>query len=687
MKENIDNDNDNDNEDDNEDDDLSLIKSSSTNLKLDQEIILNNEQNKDLNISKEEDKRDSLNLKEEERKSFYIDEEERLTLSHDLKEIQSKSFFSLENILKLGTKIRCPNKDCFSKSIIYLNPFFFEINSDCGKHKNKMNIIEYVKNSGISKENKEICFNCKKNYQYSINNNKNFYKCSCGKNICQSCEDFHLKDNSVRHNVIDFKVKDYTCYCNDRGEKFIGYCFDCNKNYCVLCNNNHNNHKKKQFDEFNIDINLLERQLNEQKKTIKKFNSIMDNWLGRVKEFIEIYKKKIELYGKINEIIIKQYASNNNCYKSIKNIEYINFDFDDFVINIIKNQYNMKYQNTLIYMFLNECMKNYLEVKKKNKVIIKNLSLKESRKLNFIVNNICEMKKKEMLIINGIDKNANNNEQLLVTKMSTDYKLRELYCTGFESNKILSLSELKSGNLLMVQANQFKILEINDVGCFKGIQTAKLNDFVDFKEVIELSNGYLVSISLDSVNEIIFWKKNLFNGNYEIEKRIKKDKAISILEYNISSFLIYCYDDNMYSFNSITGKETKKGKFYTVYQKKLEKMMNIRDNCVLLIFKECIGLINLSTLVVSHIFKIFNDVGRVPISNNIFLASISEKKKKSKNGICVVECNTSNNELICNKIFENSNSDIINIIYPLKNRDIITFSSEKNLRVWSIIEE
>ena len=332
-------------------------------------------------------------------------------------------------------------------------------------------------------------------------------------------------------------------------------------------------------------------------------------------------------------------------------------------------------------------MKNYLEVKKKNKVIIKNLSLKESRKLNFIVNNICEMKKKEMLIINGIDKNANNNEQLLVTKMSTDYKLRELYCTGFESNKILSLSELKNGNLLMVQANQFKILEINDVGCFKEIQNAKLNDFVDFKEVIELSNGYLVSISLDSVNEIIFWKKNLFKGNYEIEKKIKKDKAISILEYNISSFLIYCYDDNMYSFNSITGRETKKGKFYTVYQKKLKKMMNIRDNCVLLIFKECIGLINLSNLVVSHIFKIFNDVSTVPISNNIFLASISEKKKKSKNGIYIIECNTSNNELICNKIFENSNSDIINIIYPLKNRDIITFSSEKNLRVWSIIEE
>ena len=277
---------------DNEDDNFNIIRDSSKSLKLYQDNSNNNEQE----IEKQNNELLNKNEKEfnfnndDNRKTNYLNEEERLTLSHDLKEdLKKKS----QNILKLGSKILCPNKDCFSKSIIYLNPFFYDVNSDCGKHKNKMNIIDYVKNSGISKENKEFCDNCKKTYQFLINNNQNLYKCSCGKNICQSCKDLHLNNNNDNnHNMVDFKVKDYTCYCNNQGKKFKGYCIECNKNYCEICIEKHNNHKNnKNFDGCKIEKDILRQKLIEQKKIINKCNNIMDKGLKDQKNLLLLIKK------------------------------------------------------------------------------------------------------------------------------------------------------------------------------------------------------------------------------------------------------------------------------------------------------------------------------------------------------------------------------------------------------------
>ena len=46
-----------------------------------------------------------------------------------------------------------------------INPFFFEVYSDCGLHQNKMDIFNFVQNSGILKQDKEKCDYCKKTYQ------------------------------------------------------------------------------------------------------------------------------------------------------------------------------------------------------------------------------------------------------------------------------------------------------------------------------------------------------------------------------------------------------------------------------------------------------------------------------------------------------------------------------------------
>lgn len=51
-------------------------------------------------------------------------------------------------------------------------------------------------------------------------------------------------------------------------------------------------------------------------------------------------------------MIIKLYHPSKYFYKEIKNIEYLNFDFDDFVTGLIKPGINKDQKNNLICKFL-----------------------------------------------------------------------------------------------------------------------------------------------------------------------------------------------------------------------------------------------------------------------------------------------------------------------------------------------
>ena len=80
-----------------------------------------------------------------------------------------------------------------------------------------------------------------------------------------------------------------------------------------------------------------------------------------------------------------------------------------------------------------------------------------------------------------------------------------------ENEKILNISELRNGNLLILQEKQFKIFEIDNDGYSTLLQTTKADKFTNFKRMIELSNGYLISLSQILNNHesdnITLWKK------------------------------------------------------------------------------------------------------------------------------------------------------------------------------------
>ena len=55
------------------------------------------------------------------------------------------------NEINLGSRIICPEEDCFQNAIISIEPISFDIKSDCGKHIKKMNILKYVESSSKEK--------------------------------------------------------------------------------------------------------------------------------------------------------------------------------------------------------------------------------------------------------------------------------------------------------------------------------------------------------------------------------------------------------------------------------------------------------------------------------------------------------------------------------------------------------
>ena len=367
--------------------------------------------------------------------------------------------------------------------------------------------------------------------------------------------------------MIDYNEKDYKCCCCDKGKKYIEYCLTCRKNLCIICAEKHKEHEKKLFGNIHIlseeEKIKLKQKIEEQKNKINKFNEIINNWSQRIKIIINLIKKKYELYNKINNIIFNQNDSNKIFYEEIKNVQNLRLDFDNDFLNILNSENDFIKQNLLICKLLNKNIE--LERHKSkliNEKVFNNIILKEKKSMNGYVKKICELKKEKYLIINTIDKT--NQENISFFSKSIIENEYQLKISKNEDGKILDLIELKDGNLLIIKDKQFKIIEL----CIpqlliKNVQTKILENKNEyFIEIKEWSNGFLISSSYciygNNQNKIIIWKKDLINGNYEINKIFQSDqKALSILEINNHKFVAYFENNILFSYDSESKKRNK----------------------------------------------------------------------------------------------------------------------------------
>ena len=586
---------------------------------------------------------------------------------------------TLEEI-KLGSKIRCPKSDCFNNCIILINPYSFEVNYDCGAHTDKMDIIKFVKMSGISKEGMEQCCGCEKKYKDLKKNNKKLYKCYCGDNFCDDCKEEHINknNNEENHNMIDYEDKDFICCCNKKNKNFIDYCVKCHRNLCIACSGKHRTeeHIKKKFGELcqlgKEKKKSLQNKIIIQKQLIKKFNQIVDDWFLRAKNAIEKYKKKLELYNDINDIIFNQYNNTKKYYEAIKNIEYIRYDFDNTVNNLINSENDFKEQNSIMFQILNESINNFISKPKK----IQNNNIKEFKKketfiLNGTINHLCNLKKEEMIIVDISNINNHREEICIYKKSNQNQQKMELHLSVNEDNRILNLTELKNGNLLIVKEHQFKIFEIT-----KNSKSIKTIDIVNIKnneyfiKVIELINGDLVSIiHLGNEDKIIFWKKNLMLGQYIIKKEDQIEKPLEIMEINKFKFVMLSEDNNLYTYDSNT--EERKYLYKITMNSLCKKMIKVDEDGILLYYNQSLILFCISSLQIKT-FKIKNniyDICNYGNSHNDFIISLSSD---NDHGLSIININLIIYDyFILKKKLIDYVQFPINNVYQINNRNIV----------------
>ena len=356
------------------------------------------------------------------------------------------------------------------------------------------------------------------------------------------------------------------------------------------------------------------------------------------------------------------------------------------VLNLIKYERNMKKQTEIIFNFLNEKMKEYINLNPKEKEM-QTIKLKNSYNIRDIVKQICELKKKGFLVIDVLRNEP--NEELKIIKITNDYNFdKEMKSLSTENEKILNMSELRNGNLLILQETQFKIFDIDNDGYSTLLQTKTADEFTNFKRMIELSNGYLISISQTLNNHesdnIILWKKNLMNGEYGKEKSINKDRAIYLLEMDKNSFIVYCNNNQIFSYNSKSLEETNIGIIEINGIHYFKKMLKMSDNDILLLYQELIVFVNLKSGLSSSYQYNYNDICYIPDSKSSFLASYF-RITGNINSLSYI-----NFDLIKRK--ENHidyqpyfHTNIINCIFSLSNGDIITCSYDRTIKIWKIM--
>ena len=87
-----------------------------------------------------------------------------------------------------------------------------------------------------------------------------FKYCQCGLVFCESCYNLHKLQHSKSIDSDKFFLQ-----CKNQshfGEKYSGYCYECDKNFCEKCQNDHINHSKVKNSYMEIDKDQNTNKIN-----------------------------------------------------------------------------------------------------------------------------------------------------------------------------------------------------------------------------------------------------------------------------------------------------------------------------------------------------------------------------------------------------------------------------------------
>ena len=272
---------------------------------------------------------------------------------------------------------------------------------DCEKnHTTNLPIMKFDEMQKINISN-IICNQCKLNNKGETYNH-DFYIClTCKQNICPLCKSKHENN----HNIIKYEEKNYIC--SKHNDIFFKYCQDCKMNICILCENEHKRHKMIFFGDLISKIEEIKNKLKEKKKEIELFKENINKVIIELDNFMKIIDKYID----INKEMLDNYDIKKKNYIILSNISEINDNNDIFNKLRAINDMGCKILNT---MKINEKER---EIEEELKLRLQEIETeKNKREIDILKNKLIQKDKEIETIINN--NNIEKDLSLILKKIS-----------------------------------------------------------------------------------------------------------------------------------------------------------------------------------------------------------------------------------------------------------------------------
>lgn len=170
--------------------------------------------------------------------------------------------------------------------------------------------------------------------------------------MCPLCKALHDKT----HSIIDYDNKFFICCIHN--ERYGSYCKTCNKNICVECEEDHDDHDFISYGKLFIKKNDLENKLKEFKLSIEKFKEHIKGIKTILQNVIDYFDK---FYKLNDELVHSDYMKNRN-YQVLNNIkEFYNEDISKKLVNFTYTK-NYFQRITQIFNLYNNLFKKELNI-------------------------------------------------------------------------------------------------------------------------------------------------------------------------------------------------------------------------------------------------------------------------------------------------------------------------------------
>ena len=353
-------------------------------------------------------------------------------------------------------------------------------------------------------------------------------------------EEKNEKNKNKNENKIQIFLMD--SFCANHFQIFKYYCFNCHRNICDLCENQHKYHKIIKLEDILLEEDeLIEKKskLNKEKEELIKINDCFNALIEAIKrKFERLYSiKQKEL--DIKEKIIKDYETIKYNYRSIENVHNLKFN-NNYYIDKLSNL-DWLHRFNLIFKYLNSSLSN-----KNNDIFDLLNNRNENNNIKIISNNNMYKINKLLLLKNQDIAISNNNKIIIYDKCNLEEKLN---INIFKNNlKIDNFIEKEGGGILCTGHEYIKYinLSLNNKSYYIEDIIYKKNKYIN--SIIELNNDYLILLNNNYSLEL--WKKNYkikkyeFIDNYYLENNNLYEGNNSIFKINYNSFILNFSEEN-----------------------------------------------------------------------------------------------------------------------------------------------